>query len=116
VDAVVVSHVHFDHLDLASLELLDPDVRVVVPRGAGSLLTGRGLVDVVEVDEGDEIAVRDVRVRATHADHDATRGPLGVRAASLGYVLEGTGSVYFAGDTGPFDGMASLAPALDVAL
>jgi L-ascorbate metabolism protein UlaG (beta-lactamase superfamily) len=37
-------------------------------------------------------------------------------APSVGYLIEGSRSVYFAGDTDLFDGMAGLAPGLDVAL
>ena len=56
-------------------------------------------------------------MRATHAEHRARRGPFGVAAPSLGYVLEGSRSIYFAGDTDLFPGMATLAADhLDVAL
>jgi L-ascorbate metabolism protein UlaG (beta-lactamase superfamily) len=115
VDAVLVSHSHFDHLDLPSLARLDRSVRVVVPRGAGILVRRRGFGSVVEVEEGDEIELGTVRVRAVHADHDAARRPLGVRAKPVGYVVRGSRSVYFAGDTDLFPGMDELRP-LDVAL
>ncbi|MGH3993519.1 MAG: MBL fold metallo-hydrolase, partial [Pseudonocardiaceae bacterium] len=36
VDAVLVSHLHHDHLDLPSLRALPPN-RLIVPRGAGDL-------------------------------------------------------------------------------
>ena len=36
-DVVLISHVHYDHLDLASLRLLGGSPRFVVPRGAGLL-------------------------------------------------------------------------------
>ena len=49
VDAVLVSHLHFDHLDLPSLRLLGHDVRVVVPRGAGDLLARKGFGSVTEL-------------------------------------------------------------------
>src|SRR6185437_6418094 len=48
VDLILISHVHWDHLDLPSLEALGHDTRVVVPRGAGSLLERRGFTCVVE--------------------------------------------------------------------
>ena len=39
-DGVLVSHLHYDHLDYPSLERLGRSVPVVVPRGAGRLLEG----------------------------------------------------------------------------
>jgi L-ascorbate metabolism protein UlaG (beta-lactamase superfamily) len=116
IDAVLISHIHWDHLDVPSLVLLGRDVPVLVPRGAGKLLTRRGFRTVTEVGVGEEAAVGAVTVRATHAEHDAGRGWLGVRAPALGYVVAGSRTVYFAGDTDRFDGMSSLEPELDVAL
>lgn len=117
IDVVLISHVHFDHLDLPSLDLLPRETTVIVPRGAGPLVRRRGFADIEELVPGDELNVKDVIIRATHADHRAHRGPLGVSAPSLGFLLTGrTGTMYFAGDTGLFRGMAELAPALDVAL
>jgi L-ascorbate metabolism protein UlaG (beta-lactamase superfamily) len=113
--AALVSHVHFDHLDLPSLRRLGRTLPVVVPRGAGRLVRRSGLEHVVEVDEGDELVLGTLTVRATPAEHSARRGPLGVRAASLGYVITGSSSVYFAGDTDIFEGMCELGP-LDLAL
>jgi L-ascorbate metabolism protein UlaG (beta-lactamase superfamily) len=117
IDAVLVSHVHWDHLDLRSLDRLGRDAHVVVPRGAGALLTRRGFSAVSELEEDEQLQVGDVVIRATHAEHDAARrGAFGARTVSLGYLVEGSKSVYFAGDTDRFEGMARLAPGLDVAL
>lgn len=116
VSAVLVSHVHWDHLDLRSLERLGRGVRVVVPRGVAKLLARRGFDRVSELDEGGELRLGDVVVQATHADHDADRGPFGTRAPSLGFLVSGSQRVYFAGDTDVFEGMAQLADGLDAAL
>ena len=115
VDAVLVSHAHYDHLDLASLEELGKKVPVVVPKGLGGLLRKRGFESVVELEEGDALNVGELEVRAVHAEHEAGRGPFGVKAAPLGYLVAGSRSVYFAGDTDLFDAMAELASP-DVAL
>ena len=65
---------------------------------------------------GEEIQIGALTVRAVPAAHDTGRLPFGARAEPLGYVIEGAGrSVYFAGDTDVFPGMAELAP-VDVAL
>ena len=117
VDAVLISHLHYDHLDLPSLEKLGRDMPVVAPRGAGALIRRKaGVKNVIELRAGEEIAIGGVTVRATKAEHDTGRMPLGTQAEPLGYVIEGDGrSVYFAGDTDLFDEMAALAP-VDVAL
>lgn len=113
-DAILVSHVHYDHLDLRSLQRLGRGVPVVAPRGAGRYLRRHGFGDVTEVVEGDELPIGSVVVRATPAAHYARRGVALVPA--LGYVVAGSARAYFAGDTDLFDGMAELAPGLDLAL
>ena len=114
VEAVLISHAHWDHLDLRSLALIDPEVTVVVPRGVGRLLKQRFRA-VVELGVGEQVELGELVVTATHAEHDARRGPLGVDAPALGYVIAGSRRIYFAGDTDYFARMAELAP-LDLAL
>jgi L-ascorbate metabolism protein UlaG (beta-lactamase superfamily) len=113
VDAILISHGHQDHLDLPSLRRFPAETPIVVPRGLGRAV--RGFSDVREVDEGDEVAVGAVTVRATHADHGGRALP-GRSTAAVGYALLGSGRVFFAGDTGLFDAMDGLFPDLDVAL
>jgi L-ascorbate metabolism protein UlaG (beta-lactamase superfamily) len=115
VDAVLVSHVHHDHLDLPSLERVRWR-RLVVPRGAGLLLEKRGFENVVELGAGEELSVGALTVAATQAQHVARRFPSPRVTPSLGYLLRGSTRLYFAGDTDIFDGMRDLAPGLDVAL
>ena len=115
VDAVLISHLHFDHLDLRSLQQLGRDVPVVVPRGAGELLERKGFTSVTELAVGEDLRVGALAIRTTPALHDARRGLIGRRAEPMGYVIDGSSSVYFAGDTDLFDGMASLGP-IDIAL
>ena len=114
VDAVLVSHAHHDHLDLPSLKLLPTSALAVVPRGAARLL--RRFERVVELDEGDEVPVGPLLVRALHAEHPGARTPFRGPGAALSYALLGTKRVYFAGDTGLFAGMDGLVRDLDLAL
>jgi L-ascorbate metabolism protein UlaG (beta-lactamase superfamily) len=114
-DAVLISHAHWDHLDVASLARLGGTPSVIVPRGAGRLLRRSRFGEIVELDAGESTEVEGLTVTATRAEHDAGRGPLGVRAPALGYRLTGSKRVYFAGDTDLFPEMAELAP-LDLAL
>ena len=113
--AVLISHAHWDHLDLRSLRKLPRDVRFVVPRDAGRLLRRKRFTDVVELGAGEASEIGEVAVTATYAEHDAGRGPLGPRSPALGYLITGSKRIYFAGDTDLFPEMASLAP-VDLAL
>jgi L-ascorbate metabolism protein UlaG (beta-lactamase superfamily) len=115
IDAVLISHLHHDHLDHASLNRFGGDVRLIVPTGAGQLVRRWGFRHVEELAEGKAIDVAGVRVRATPANHSGRRTPFGPRAACLGYLVEGSRRIYFAGDTGLFPEMAALSP-IDVAL
>lgn len=115
IDAVLISHLHHDHLDLASLRLLDGAPRLIVPAGARSLVRRVGL-EVEELEQGSSTDVRGVRVEAVRAVHPSERLPLrGPHAEPLGFIIGRLPSVYFAGDTDLFPEMAELAP-IDVAL
>lgn len=115
VDAVLLSHLHRDHADLPSLRRLGQSTPLIAPRGAGLLLRRRGFHAVHELDEGESTVVRAVRIEAVAAEHDGRRHGFGAPAASAGYVIRGSRSVYFAGDTDVFPAMAELAGA-DLAL
>jgi L-ascorbate metabolism protein UlaG (beta-lactamase superfamily) len=116
VDAVLVSHAHHDHLDLPSLQRIGRSTPVVVPRGLAGILRRRRFQKILEVEEGEELRIGDVTIRATHAEHDGSRPPFSFGAPALGYAILGTRRIYFAGDTGLFDGMEGLVPELDLAL
>jgi L-ascorbate metabolism protein UlaG (beta-lactamase superfamily) len=116
-DAVLISHLHVDHLHIRSLLQLGREVRVVMPAGGEQLLRGHGFRRVEGVRPGDAVRVGPVRVTATYAEHDGRRPPFGPAARAMGFLLEeGPTKVYFAGDTDVFPGMADLAPDLDVAM
>jgi L-ascorbate metabolism protein UlaG (beta-lactamase superfamily) len=115
-DAVLLSHLHHDHAHLPSLRLLNRQVRVLAPRGAGAWLRRAGFPNTEELAPGELAAVGGVEVAAVPALHDDRRRPVGgVRARPVGFVLSGERRVYFAGDTDLFEEMAQLAP-LDAAL
>lgn len=117
IDAVVISHLHHDHLHLPSLRRLDREVPVFVPQGAGRLVRDAGFGHVHEVVAGDEARVGTLRVSAVPAAHSDRRRPFSaLRAAPLGFVIaDDEHRAYFAGDTDLFDGLHDLGP-IDVAL
>jgi L-ascorbate metabolism protein UlaG (beta-lactamase superfamily) len=115
-DAVLISHQHFDHLDTASLRRLDRDLRVVAPKGTGRVLGPLGFAHVEEVAPGDRVEIGGAVVTAVPAIHGGRRSPFGPEAGTLGFAIAGAQRAYFAGDTALFEGMAKLAGDLDVAL
>jgi L-ascorbate metabolism protein UlaG (beta-lactamase superfamily) len=116
-DAVLVSHLHLDHLDVPSLKRIDRAARLLVPRGAASMLRRLGFGAVDELEPGDRVEVGGAEVTAVPAVHDGRRGPHSrAQAVALGFEVAGARRVYFAGDTDLFDEMGELAERLDVAL
>ena len=116
IDAVLVSHLHWDHLDVPSLRDLGPRVPVYVPAGSGSWMTSAGFEHVQEVGAGDVVEIGGVRIETVPALHSGFRPPLGPTAQAIGFVIHGSRSVYFAGDTDLFDAMTDVATGVDVAL
>jgi L-ascorbate metabolism protein UlaG (beta-lactamase superfamily) len=116
VEAAVISHLHLDHFDIASLRLLGTDTKLIVPRGAGRLLWREGFRNVIELARSETADVGSVTVTATPAAHSGFRPPFGPRAEAVGYLLDrGNERVYFAGDTDVFEDMAELT-GIDLAL
>jgi L-ascorbate metabolism protein UlaG (beta-lactamase superfamily) len=115
-DAVLVSHSHHDHLDLASLGMLDRDVPLIVAPDVTPLVAGLGFHSVTELAEGEATSLGDLEITATPALHGGRRGIRGAAVDAVGFVCEAGGRrAYFAGDTDLFEQMAELAP-LDLAL
>jgi L-ascorbate metabolism protein UlaG (beta-lactamase superfamily) len=117
IDGVLLSHLHFDHLDVPSLRRLPLDVPIVVPRGGGELLRRRGFASVREIVAGESVELAGAAVTAVTAVHSGRRrpGPGAAEGDALGFVVGGANRVYFAGDTDLHPGMDALGR-VDVAL
>jgi L-ascorbate metabolism protein UlaG (beta-lactamase superfamily) len=113
IDLVLVSHNHYDHLDVATLRRLHAAHRplVVTTLGNRDFLAGAGVPGAIELDWWQEHAPRPgVKVTITPAQHFAAR-TLTDRFETLwgGYTLETpAGKIYFAGDSGYFDGFREI--------
>lgn len=96
IDLVLVSHNHYDHLDVATLKRL-PEARIITPLGNAALLRRHDIAST-ELDWWQ----RDGRVTVVPSRHFSARG-LSDRNRNLwgGFVVHSpAGNVYFAGDTG----------------
>jgi L-ascorbate metabolism protein UlaG (beta-lactamase superfamily) len=104
IDTVLLSHNHYDHLDLPTLRRLAArgGARFAVPLGVGGFLESRGIGPTHELDWGDSLAVPGATIHAVPAFHFSGRG-LFDRDKTLwcSYIIESRfGVVYFAADTG----------------
>lgn len=117
IDFVLVSHNHYDHLDLRTLSALadrDPQTRFLVPLANGALLRENGIANVEELDWGETRVYGAVTVHCLPAQHWSQR-EVGDRREALwsSWAVTGPGRrFYFAGDTGYFDGFARIAAQL----
>jgi len=117
IDAILLSHLHADHTQPASIRRLSPSALVIAPFGSSRWLRRHGITNVREIRRWQEVEVGGVRITAVAASHDRRRGPLGPCADPLGFLLHGhRRGTYFAGDTDLFAGMADLDGAVDLAL
>jgi len=100
---VLLSHNHYDHLDLTSLRKLAVrrEAEFVVPLGVARLLESQGIGPVHELDWGDSISLRGLSIHCVPALHFSSRGLFDRnRTLWCGYVIErGARVLYFAGDT-----------------
>lgn len=104
IDAVLVSHNHFDHLDLPTLRTLAKRDNPIVFSGLGNgeLLREAGFTDVRELDWWAQDNVGGIKIVFVPAQHESGRG-LFDSCLSLwgGFVVDGPqGTAYFAGDSG----------------
>jgi L-ascorbate metabolism protein UlaG (beta-lactamase superfamily) len=100
IDFVLVSHNHYDHMDVATLRALGRPV--IAPLGNAALMRRHGIRGAVDLDWWETIGANGLDVTVVPARHFSARA-VSDRDRNLwgGFVVSGpSGNVYFAGDTG----------------
>ncbi|MFE3682849.1 MBL fold metallo-hydrolase [Streptomyces sp. NPDC059095] len=103
VDAVVISHNHYDHLDAPTLKRLPRDTPLFVPAGLGGWFRRRRFHQVTELDWWEAAEYKGVRFDFVPAHHWSKRGLTDTcRSLWGGWILGDRRQrrLYFAGDTG----------------
>ena len=105
IDAVIISHDHYDHLDYGSIVRLNNQVKhFFVPLGVGAHLMHWGVIPerITELDWWEEATLDHLRFTATPARHFSGRGLTDSKKTLwASWVLEGRNTkIYFSGDSG----------------
>jgi L-ascorbate metabolism protein UlaG (beta-lactamase superfamily) len=113
VDAVLISHDHYDHLDMPTIEhLAARDVVFYAPLGVGAHLELWGVprARIIEMDWWEEATVGSLKLVSTPARHFSGRGPFDRNATlwTSWTVLGPRHRVFFSGDTGPTPEFAQI--------
>jgi L-ascorbate metabolism protein UlaG (beta-lactamase superfamily) len=112
VDAVLISHDHYDHLDYDTIvELAKQKPLFVVPLGVGAHLEYWGIPkeQIRELDWWEEAALGTLRLVSTPARHFSGRGLGADRTLWSGWAMIGSQRrAYYSGDTAMFEGFAQI--------
>lgn len=105
VDAIVISHDHYDHLDNATVKALlrTQDAPFLVPLGIGAHLRRWGVPEdrIIELGWGASTSIADLTITCTEARHFSGRGLVRNTTLWASWAIEGpTRRAYFGGDTG----------------
>lgn len=105
IDIILISHGHFDHLDLNTLKELykrNNKIKTFLPRNLGFLLEELGTTNFKELNPDDNINYKRIKIKAYRARHNGTRYWFSTIDTSLAlcYLIKGSKTIFFSGDTG----------------
>ena len=111
IDVIVLSHAHFDHLDLRTLRCFDESTSVITARATRDLLKRTRLSHVTELDWGQtrslNTAAGEIEITAFPVKHWGARTQRDMYRGYNGYLIEsrnrGRRRIIFAGDTAMTD-------------
>ncbi|MFB6466928.1 MBL fold metallo-hydrolase [Cytobacillus sp. Hz8] len=123
IDAVVISHGHYDHLDFGTIRKLKGSPTFYVPAGLRTAFTRRGYQKVIEADWWDVFTYDKLIFTFVPAQHWTKRSLMDTNTSHWGGWIIGCKSnsdksIYFVGDTGYFRGFQDVAArfAIDIVL
>ncbi|WP_457681358.1 MBL fold metallo-hydrolase [Thermovibrio sp.] len=105
-DLVLISHAHYDHLDLKTLKVLKGDFKVITPERCRRVIKGR---EVIELRDFETTYYKGLKITKIPVFHNRGRSLLYPDTGVGGFVVERDGlSILFGGDTAFSEGLYSL--------
>ena len=113
---VLISHNHYDHLDQYSVEeLAKKGASFIVPLGVKKFFLDLGINEVYELDWWQDIKLGEIKYTLLPSQHISRRMGSASRETLWGsYLIEGSKTVYFSGDTGYFNGFKEYGSLYDI--
>jgi len=113
IDLILLSHAHFDHLDLRTLRCFDKNTAVITARATRDLLRRTRFRDITELDWGEtkslQAATGNIDITALAVNHWGARKQRDTYRGYNGYLVERKGRrIIFVGDTAMTDTFAEL--------
>ena len=110
IDLVIISHNHYDHLNIPTLQKIPGNPLHLVPLKTGKLLRKHGINIVVEMDWWDSYSFRGLEIVFLPAQHFSARSPFDRNKSLWGsFVIKSPQhSFCFIGDTGYFPGFKEI--------
>lgn len=106
IDAIVISHEHSDHFDKSTLKRFPNNTPVIISRQLGDRLKDIGFSDVRELKWWESTRINGTKITAVPARHG--------EAKISNYVIEGSKTVFFAGDTAFFEAFYDVGRKFDI--
>ena len=115
--AIVISHIHYDHLNMDSIRRMEPDIPMLMPRRTRDV-TWRPGRPVTEIGHWETWSAEGMVITAVPAFHFGGRWMVdGFFRTCNGYIFQKDGrTVYFAGDTARFNDFKAIGERFDIDL
>lgn len=116
IDFVFISHNHYDHLNYTSIKQLKGDPLFFVPIGLGRDFKRKGYTKVKEYNWWDEQEVDGFNIAFVPSQHWSKRRLTDTNKSHWGgWIVRGKEqTIYFAGDSGYFDGFVNIGERFDI--